>query len=54
MDAFVTKDYRELLARDDVDVIFVTSPDFLTEFAGYCKRGAPMVRFLAAAVGVPF
>lgn len=26
-DTFVTKDYRALLARDDIDAVFVTSPD---------------------------
>ena len=30
-DAFVTKDDRELLKRDDVQAVFVTSPDFLHE-----------------------
>lgn len=30
-DAFVTSDYRELLARKDIDAVFVTSPDFLHE-----------------------
>ena len=30
-DAFVTRDYRELVARDDLDAVFVTSPDFLHE-----------------------
>jgi len=30
-DAFVTKDYRELLARGDIDAVFVCSPDFLHE-----------------------
>lgn len=30
-DAFVTTDYRELIARDDIDAIAVTSPDFMHE-----------------------
>jgi len=30
-EAFVTKDYRELLERAEVDAVFVTSPDFLHE-----------------------
>ncbi len=30
-DVFVTKDYKELLAKDDIDAVFVTSPDFLHE-----------------------
>ncbi len=30
-DTFVTKDYRELLARPEIDAVFVTSPDFLHE-----------------------
>jgi len=30
-DVLVTKDYRELLAREDIDAVFVTSPDFLHE-----------------------
>ena len=29
--AFVTEDYRELVARDDVDAVFVCSPDYLHE-----------------------
>lgn len=28
---FVTEDYRELVARDDVDAVFVCSPDYLHE-----------------------
>ena len=30
-DVFLTADYRELLARDDIQAVFVTSPDFLHE-----------------------
>ncbi len=30
-DVFVTKDYRELLKRDDIHAVFITSPDFLHE-----------------------
>ena len=30
-DAFVTQDYRELLAREDIDAVAVTSPDFAHE-----------------------
>jgi predicted dehydrogenase len=30
-DTFVTKDYRELLARPEIGAVFVTSPDFLHE-----------------------
>ena len=30
-DAFTTKDYREVLARDEVNAVFVTSPDYLHE-----------------------
>ncbi|WP_274365568.1 Gfo/Idh/MocA family protein [Paenibacillus thermotolerans] len=30
-DAFITNDYRELLSRDDIDAIAVTSPDFCHE-----------------------
>ena len=30
-DVFVTDDYRKLLERDDIDAVFITSPDFLHE-----------------------
>lgn len=30
-EVFVTDDYRELVNRDDIDAVFVTSPDFLHE-----------------------
>ncbi|MCD4823303.1 MAG: Gfo/Idh/MocA family oxidoreductase [Phycisphaerae bacterium] len=30
-DVFLTKDYRELVSREDINAVFVTSPDFLHE-----------------------
>lgn len=30
-DAFVTQDYRELIKRDDIDAVAITSPDYLHE-----------------------
>ncbi len=30
-DVLVTKDYRELLARPDIDAVFITTPDYLHE-----------------------
>ena len=30
-DAFLCNDYRELIARDDIDAVFVTTPDFWHE-----------------------
>lgn len=32
----------------------VTSPEFLKEFAALCKAAVPFMRFLCAAVGLPF
>lgn len=32
----------------------VTSAGFVDEFAGMCRRGAPLVRFLCDALGLPF
>jgi len=32
----------------------VTAPGFTTEFAGMCREGAPFVRFVCGALGVPF
>ena len=30
-DAFIATDYREMLERDDVDAVAITSPDFVHE-----------------------
>lgn len=32
----------------------VTSPDFMKHFTSLCRDGAPLVKFLCRAVGVPF
>jgi uncharacterized protein (TIGR02453 family) len=32
----------------------ITDPGFLKEFAGYCRAGVPLQRFLCEAIGVPF
>lgn len=39
-DTFVTKDYRELLKRKDIDAVFVTSPDFMHEEQGVAALAA--------------
>jgi len=43
-DVLVTKDYREICARDDIDAVFVTSPDFLHEehAAAALESGKPV------------
>jgi len=45
---------KDFIAGAKISQKMVTSPEFLNEFYGFCKRGAPMVRFLSVAVGVPF
>ena len=43
-DVFVTKDYRELLARNGIDAVFVTSPDYCHEehAAAALEAGKPV------------
>ena len=45
------KDYTALSPLTQRDV---TSPDFMPQFAAACRAGAPYVKFLCEAIGVPF
>lgn len=45
---------KDFIAGAKISQKMVISPEFLNEFYGFCKRGAPLVRFLSVAVGVPF
>ena len=45
------KDFIAVMEISESDVV---APGFMKAFAGHCKTGAPLVKFLCEAVGVPF
>ncbi len=45
---------KDFIASTRVPQSAITSDHFLEDFAGYCKRATPMMKFLCEAVGVPF
>ena len=49
---FLTEDYRELLAREDIDVVFITSPDFLHEEQGIAALEAGKAVYLEKPMGI--
>ncbi len=45
---------KDFIASTRLSEAATTEADFLQRFAGLCKAGAPFVRYLCGAVGVPF
>jgi len=51
-DVFVTADYKELLKRDDIDAVFITSPDFLHEEQGIAALEAGKAVYLEKPMAI--
>jgi uncharacterized protein (TIGR02453 family) len=45
---------KDFIASTRLSQKTITSSDFMKVFADNCKRGAPLMKFLCDAVGVPF
>jgi predicted dehydrogenase len=51
-DVFLTNDYKELLAIDDIDAVFITSPDFLHEEQGVAALEAGKAVYLEKPMAI--
>jgi predicted dehydrogenase len=51
-DVFVTDDYRKLLEREDVEAVFITSPDFLHEEQGIAALEAGKAVYLEKPMAI--
>ncbi len=45
---------KDFIAASEISEATVTAPGFLDEYARICRTGAPFVRYLCDATGIPF